>query len=184
MKSYRKKLRKIKGQKILFEILYLLVAFVGPLLFTYFYVPQITLNPGALSSITFNSNAILKSEVSKWTFSLSLIITVVLTVTNGVKYIKDRLTTMPFGITKQIFYFLKGILMPTLLISIYFFLNSFLHGFIKGLGLTLSINALFLFVANCVIKLFLNYYDYYEAREMRKAELREAMDERDEEGGR
>lgn len=184
MKSYQKKLRKIRGKKLLYEILYLLVAFVAPLIFTYFYVPTITLNPAALSSITFDSQAILRSDISKLTFSLSLIMTVSLVIINGIKYIKDRLTTMPFGITKQLFYFIKGALMPTLLITIFFFLDSFLHGFIKGLGLTLFINAAFLFIGNCVIKLFLNYYDYYEAREMRKVELREALDERDAEGGR
>lgn len=179
MKSYQKKLRRIRGKKLLYEILYLLVAFVAPLIFTYFYVPSITLDPSALSSITFDSQAILKSDTSKLTFSLSLIITVTLVIINGVKYIKERLTTMPFGTTKQIFYFVKGALMPTLLVTIFFFINSFLHGFIKGLGVTLFINAAFLFIGNCIIRLVLNYYDYYEAREMRKVELREALDERD-----
>jgi len=179
MQSYRKKLIKIRGQKLLFEILYLIVALAAPLIFTYFYVPTISLDPSALDSITFDSHAILHSNISRTSFGLSLIITVTLVVTNGVKYIKDRLASMPFGITKQVFYFIKGLLMPALLISVFFFLNSFLHGFINGLGVTLFVNAGFLFIANCIVKLFLNYYDYYEAKEIHKTELREALDERD-----
>ena len=181
MKSYQKKLIKIRVRKVFFEVLYAVVAFAAPLLFTYLYVPTITLDPSALTSITFNSQAILKSDVSRWSFSLALIITVFFTVLNGVKYIKDRLVAMPFSATKQVFYAIKGALIPALLITIYIFLNSFLYGFINGLGVTLIVNAVFIFTANSIIKLFINYYDYEEAKRMRKNEMIEALEEKESE---
>lgn len=179
MTSSQKKLIKIRRNKVLFEILYVAIAFAAPLIFTYLYVPTITFDPSALSKITFDSHAILKSDASKISFSLSLIITVFFTVLNSIKYIKDRLISMPFSVSKQVFYFLKGVLIPALLITLNIFLNSFLHGFISGLGVTLTVNAIFLFLANCVIKLFINYFDYEEAKRLRKNELIEAIDERE-----
>lgn len=104
-----------------------------------------------------------------------------MTTINGVKYIKDRIQNMPFSTTKQIFFFLKGALIPALLIGTLIFLQSFLHGFIVGLNLTLIMNAVFLFIANCIIKLFINYYDNAEAVRMRMNETIAALDEREEE---
>lgn len=181
MKSYQKKLQKIRVKKILYEVLYFIFAIVAPVMFVYLYVPTLKLNPEALNSIEWSSEAILKSDISKWSFSLTFIITIAMTIINGVKYIKDRIQNMPFSITKQIFFFLKGALIPALLIGTLVFLQSFLHGFIVGLNLTLIINAAFLFIANCIVKLFINYYDNAEAVRMRMNETIAALDEREEE---
>ena len=179
MKLYRKKLQKIRAKKVIFEILYFVFAVVGPIVFTYSYVPTLTLNPAVLNGIEWTSEAILKSDVSKWSFSITFILTVATTSFNGIKYIKERLNTMPFSVTKQVFFFIKGALIPAALIGILIFLQSFLHGFIVGLNPTLIVNATFIFIANCVIKLFINYYDFAEASRMRKNEMIEALDERE-----
>ena len=147
MNSLKKKLRKIRREKRLFELLYFVFAFVLPVAFTYLYVPTITFNPAALESISFDSHAVLANNVSRVSFSLSLIVTILFVLTNGVKYIKERLQQMPFSGMKQFFYFLKGAMIPFVIIGLDILLESILHGLIRGLQLTLIMNAVFIFIA-------------------------------------
>lgn len=170
MKSYQKNLIKTKLIQFLLTVLYIIVAFVGPIAYAFLRTTT--------GSITFNfaltyTQQALMTEESITSLSFTFIFTVAVGILNFSKFIKERIANLMYGFTMQLIYFIKGAALPFALWSLAWYIGSWKDG-----SEAFIVIGLFMFVANCIVKLVLNHFDYLVGKKTRQNEMREVLDER------